>query len=82
MPHAVSSPASAPQQLYLLPTPASDVDPAIGETDDSSYLNLPPADTLVEQTRQLFGYPDSNAELMSQVIQAIEALHPIYEASA
>ncbi|MCU0527790.1 MAG: hypothetical protein MUF72_23600 [Elainella sp. Prado103] len=47
------------------------------EPDD--FADLTPSDALLEQTRRLFKHSGSNAELMSQVMQAIEALHPIYD---
>lgn len=51
------------QQLYL--------------TFESAPVAQSDSDSLLEQTRQLFQHDGSNAELMTQVMSAIRALHDL-----
>jgi hypothetical protein len=53
------------QQLHLFPDA-----PVLPLTDA-------PSETLLEQTRQLFQHEGSNAELMTQIMNAIDVLQAI-----
>ncbi len=61
------------QQLYLFPQ-APTLDSTFRQSDLASEV-------LLEQTRELFQHHGSNAELMSQIMTAIQALDEICEQS-
>lgn len=59
------------QQLYLFPQA-----PTLIPTFEQAHAS---SDVLLEETRELFQHHGSNAELMSQIMEAIKVLHEICE---